>query len=188
MKAVAITAGTGVPSSSRMLAESILAKTKMHGYDESEICELKGLAVLIAEANVTGFASPELEKVLEEVRTADLLIAISPVYQGSYSGVFKSFFDLLENDALEGHNVILGMTGGSLRHSMVPEFLMKPLFSYLRANISPTLLFASPDSWSDPEFTRRIERAVKEASNGSTLKRRKEETVDFETMLAELNQ
>lgn len=189
MKIVAVTAGTGVPSSSRMLTDVITGKVKEINNGDIETMstyELRDFAVLIAQANITGFASPELESVLDEVRGADLLIAVSPVYQGSYSGVFKSFFDLFDVDDLEGHKVILGMTGGSLRHSMVPEFLLKPLFSYLRANVSPTLLFADPNSWSDPQFTRRVERVVKETLENSTQKRKDTEFLDFETMLSEI--
>lgn len=189
MKIVAITAGTGVPSSSRMLTDFITNKMKEIKNDEIEkisTYELRDFAVLIAQANISGFASTELESVLDEVRSADILVAVSPVYQGSYSGVFKSFFDLFDIDDLEGHKVVLGMTGGSLRHSMVPEFLLKPLFSYLRANVSPTLIFADPNSWSDPQFTRRVDRVVRESLENSTQKRNDAEFIDFETMLSEI--
>ena len=68
---------------------------------------------------------------------------MSPVYTGSYSGLFKMFFDVLEDGTLEGKPVLIAATAGTTRHSLVLEFAMRPLFAYLRADVVPTAVFAA---------------------------------------------
>ena len=74
---------------------------------------------------------------------ADAVIAVTPVYTGSYSGLFKMFFDVLEDGTLEGKPVLIAATAGTARHSLVLEFAMRPLFAYLRADVVPTGVFAA---------------------------------------------
>lgn len=151
-KIVAISAGLGTPSSSRLLAEKLAAAVVQEfsaagGSTEVEVVELREHAVDIANNMVTGFASPPLAAVIEAVVQADALIAVGPVFTASFSGLFKSFFDVIDNRALDGKPVLLGMTGGSARHSMVLDYAVRPLFGYLRARIMPTAVFAAPDDW-----------------------------------------
>lgn len=62
---------------------------------------------------VTGFPSPSLAEAVEAVTSADGLIAVTPVFSASYSGLFKSFFDIIDNDALTGKAVLAAATGGT---------------------------------------------------------------------------
>ena len=75
--------------------------------------------------------------------SADAVIAVTPVFSGSYSGLFKSFFDVVDPQSLAGKPVLLGATGGSARHSLMLEHAMRPLFAYLRAIVVPTAVFAA---------------------------------------------
>ncbi|WP_422934721.1 FMN reductase [Sinomonas sp. P47F7] len=209
-KLVVISAGLGTPSSSRLLADQLGDATARLAAGlgvEVEVTtyELRDLAVNIANNFVTGYAAPRLAEAIADVENADALIAVSPVFSASYSGLFKSFFDLVDNKALEGTPVLLGATGGSERHSMVLDFAMRPLFTYLRARITPTAVFAAPMDWgrgSDGDgFTAgslsvRIERAAAElaseftndddgASRVPQLATRPEEK-GFEQLLADL--
>lgn len=109
--------------------------------------ELREYAVDIANAMVSGYAAPKLETLFNEVADADALIAVSPVFSASMSGLFKSFFDVMDKDALDGKPVLAGATGGSARHSMVLDFALRPLFAYLRARVAPTAVYAAPDDW-----------------------------------------
>jgi FMN reductase len=111
------------------------------------VVELRDLAVDIANSLVSGWPSRELSDALEAVSGADGLIAVTPVFAGSYSGLFKSFFDLVEPDALTGKPVLLAATGGTARHSLVVEHALRPLFSYLHALTLPTAVFAATDDW-----------------------------------------
>jgi FMN reductase len=75
------------------------------------------------------------------------VVAVTPVFAASYSGLFKTFVDVLDPDALAGMPVLLAATAGSARHSLVLEHAMRPLFSYLRALTVPTAVFAAPEDW-----------------------------------------
>ncbi len=100
--------------------------------------ELRELANDIAQNMVTGFPGPRLRDAVDAVTGADGLIAVTPVFTGSYSGLFKSFFDVIDKDALAGRPVLVAATGGTARHSLVLDHAMRPLFAYLRAVVVPT--------------------------------------------------
>jgi FMN reductase len=149
---VLVSAGLSVPSSSRMLADQLAAATQTQLRELGtetvlQTVELRDYAVDIANHLVTGFAPPALARVLEQVAAADALIAVTPVFSASYSGLFKSFFDLLEPKVLEGLPVLIGATGGSTRHSLVLETAVRPLFSYFRARTVATAVYAAPQDW-----------------------------------------
>ncbi|WP_430296781.1 FMN reductase [Sinomonas sp. B1-1] len=172
---VVISAGLGVPSSSRLLADQLSAATENAAREAGltpvvTTFELRDLAVDIANNFVTGYAAPNLVEATAAVERADAVIAVTPVFSSSYSGLFKSFFDVVDPRALEGTPVLLGATGGSARHSLVIDFAMRPLFSYLRARIVATGVFAAPTDWGQGEGERslngglsaRVERAAVE--------------------------
>ena len=99
---------------------------------------------------------------IEQVIGADALIAVTPVFSGSYSGLFKSFFDNLDVNALDGTPVLVGATGGSARHSLMLDHAMRPLFSYLHASVVPTGVMAATEDFGTPGLDRRIDRAAAE--------------------------
>ena len=84
---------------------------------------------------------------LRKVADADAVIAVTPIFRASFSGLFKSFFDVLETDALVGKPVLIGATGGTARHSLALEYALRPLFTYLQAIVVPTAVFAAPEDW-----------------------------------------
>ncbi|MEU0374961.1 FMN reductase [Streptomyces sp. NPDC006283] len=149
---VVVSAGLGVPSSSRLLADRITesVRRELAGTERQvrvSVVELRDLAVAIANNLVTGFPSDRLADAIEEVTGADGLIAVTPVFTASYSGLFKSFFDLIEPDALTGKPVLIAATGGTARHSLVLEHALRPLFAYLRALVVPTAVYAASEDW-----------------------------------------
>ena len=149
---VVVSGGLGVPSSSRMLADSLAGAARAeigeHGLDATVATfELREYAVDIANAMVTGYAPPKLQALIDQVVTADALVAVTPVFTASMSGLFKSFFDVIDNTALDGKPVLIGATGGSPRHSMVLDYSLRPMFSYLRARVAPTGVYAAPGDW-----------------------------------------
>ncbi|MCX4583975.1 FMN reductase [Streptomyces sp. NBC_01481] len=152
LKLVAVSAGLSVPSSTRLLADR-LTQSVRGGLGEQDIdvqvrvVELRELAVPIANNLVTGFPAPALAEAVEAVTEADGLIAVTPVFSASYSGLFKSFFDLIEPDALTGKPVLIAATGGTARHSLVLEHALRPLFAYLRALVVPTAVYAASEDW-----------------------------------------
>uniref|UniRef100_UPI003B3B613E CE1759 family FMN reductase n=1 Tax=Nakamurella sp. TaxID=1869182 RepID=UPI003B3B613E len=126
---------------------------------------LRGLARPIADAFVTGFAPPALQAALESVYAADALIAVTPVFSASYSGLFKSFFDAADPQGFAGKPVLLAATGGSARHSLVLDHALRPLFAYLKAEPVATGVFAATADFgagadsASGDLDRRIERA-----------------------------
>jgi FMN reductase len=167
-----LTAGLGVPSSSRLLADqlSVAAQRKLEasGYSvTAQVVELRELAVDIANNFVTGYAAPRLAEIIKDVAASDGIIAVSPVFSASYSGLFKSFIDVLDPESLQGKAVLLAATGGSDRHQMVLDYAMRPLFSYLRTRTATTAVFAGPQDWGnndggDSPLSERIDRAAAE--------------------------
>lgn len=168
-----VTAGLSRPSSTRILADRLAEATDraLRLYDEQvdvEVVELRDLAQDITNNLLTGFPSGELEAAIRTVRDADALIAVTPVFSASYSGLFKSFFDVLEDGTLAGKPVLLGATAGTGRHSLVLEFAMRPLFAYLRAVVVPTAVFgASEDFGSNASgsLAERVDRAGRELAD-----------------------
>ncbi|MGW6015161.1 FMN reductase [Streptomyces sp. NPDC055210] len=162
MKLVVVSAGLSVPSSTRLLGDRLAAAASAGGGVEVQVVELRDLAVEIAHNLTTGFPGPALDAALSAVAGADGLIVVTPVFSASYSGLFKSFFDVLDRDALAGKPVLVAATGGSARHSLVLEHAMRPLFAYLRAVVVPTGVYAASEDWGAEGLAERIGRAAGE--------------------------
>lgn len=147
-----VTAGLSEPSSSRMLADRLAASAVdslgRRGIEASvTVIELRELAHDIVNHMLAGFPSPKLADAIQSVTSADGLIAVTPVFSTSYSGLFKSFFDVIDAAALTGMPVAIAATGGTPRHSLALEYALRPLFSYLRAIVIPTAVFAATEDW-----------------------------------------
>ena len=165
-----VSAGLSQPSSTRLLAERIAAATQHRLQAEGvevqlDFVDVRDIAQDVTNNLLTGFASPRLEAVIESVTGADGVIAVSPIFTTSYSGLFKSFIDILDPDSLTGMPVLIGATGGTERHSLALDYAMRPLFSYLHAVVVPTAVYAASSDWgSDAAGTlaARIDRAAGE--------------------------
>ncbi|HWG25238.1 FMN reductase [Actinospica sp.] len=171
VRLVVVSAGLRQPSSTRLLADRLAAaaerELRQQGRDvHVRVLELRDYAVDIANNLVTGFPNPALGDALKAVESADGLIVVSPIFSASYSGLFKSFFDLIDPRALTGTPVVIAATGGSARHSLALEHALRPLFSYLHATVVPTAVYAATEDWGGEaaEFVGRIDRAAGELS------------------------
>ena len=147
-----VSAGLSVPSSTRLLADRLTTATvealRERGDDVTvEVVELRDHARDLADNLVTGFPDAALRASVETVTGADGLIAVTPIFSASYSGLFKTFFDVLDKDALVSTPTLLGATAGTARHSLALEFAVRPLFAYLRAVVTPTAVFAASEDW-----------------------------------------
>jgi FMN reductase len=147
-----VTAGLSQPSSTRLLADQLAVATdralRLYGEQvDVEVIELRDLAHALTDNLLTGFPSGALADALAVVRDADAVIAVTPIFSASYSGLFKTFFDVLEDGTLEGKPVLLAATAGTARHSLALEFALRPLFAYLRADVVPTAVFAASEDF-----------------------------------------
>jgi FMN reductase len=160
---VVVSAGLSVPSSTRLLADRLAAATTraLDGADVTHV-ELRELAHELTDHLLTGFPGPHLARALDAVRRADGLIVVTPVFSASYSGLFKTFFDVLETGVLDGKPVLVAATAGTARHSLVLEHALRPLFAYLHAVVVPTGVFAATDDFGDAGLDTRIARAAGE--------------------------
>jgi FMN reductase len=164
-----VSAGLSDPSSTRLLADLLGEATRTALAEggrapEIEIIELRPLAHALTDALLTGFATGDLAQAVETVGAADAVIAVTPVFSASYSGLFKTFFDILEPETLEGVPVLIAATAGSARHSLVLDHALRPLFGYLRAVVVPTGVFAASEDWGDTDaagaLRQRVDRAA----------------------------
>ncbi len=163
-----LSAGLSEPSSSRLLADqltdAVRARVTARGEDvEVDVVEVRDLAHDLATMMTTGgMPTPALSRVRDQVADADGVIAVTPVFGASYSGLFKLFVDALDPDGLNGMPVIVGATAGTPRHSLVLDHAMRPLFTHLRAVVVPTGVFAATEDFGAAGLEERIARAASE--------------------------
>jgi len=164
-----ISAGLSQPSSTRLLADRLADATSRRlqelGIDVTvDVVELRDIAQDVTNNLVTGFPSAKLEAAIEKVTTADGVIAVTPIFTTSYSGLFKSFIDVLDPQSITGMPVLIGATGGTERHSLALDYAMRPLFTYLHAVVIPTAVYAASSDWGSAEggLADRIDRAAGE--------------------------
>ncbi|MFL6106863.1 MAG: CE1759 family FMN reductase [Marmoricola sp.] len=163
-KIVVVSAGLSDPSSTSLLAKLLAEATAGKLAQDVTVThvELRPLAHALTDHLLTGFASPDLAQAQEAVAQADAVIAVTPVFSASYSGLFKTFFDVLETGSLDGTPVLVAATAGTARHSLVLEHALRPLFSYLHAVVVPTGVFAASEDFGGSDLERRVERAAGE--------------------------
>jgi FMN reductase len=162
---VVISAGLSQPSSTRLLADRLTAavEARVAGETSVQVIELRDLAHDITNNLLTGFAAPKLQAAIDALTAADGAIFVTPIFTTSYSGLFKSFIDVLEPDALTDLPVLIGATGGTERHSLALDYAIRPLFAYLHAVVVPTAVYAASSDWgSEQGLGDRIERGAGE--------------------------
>lgn len=168
LRVAVVSAGMGEPSSTRLLADRL--GDSVAGQLDSvviDVIDLREIAVDVTRSMLGGFAVGAARDAVRAVEEADAVIAATPVFNASYSGLFKSFFDIVDKDTFVGKPVVIAATGGSPRHSMVLDHALRPLFSYLRAIVIPTGVYAASEDWAGTSgdtatLADRVERATGE--------------------------
>ena len=149
---VAISGGLNAPSKTEALLQTRverLAKAipiQVHFIKFSEIGQLLGGAIYRHQL------PQRVQEDLAAVEAADALIVGTPVYRASFTGLFKHFFDFVEQNALIDVPVLLAASGGSERHALVLEHQLRPLFSFFQAQTLPIGVYATDRDFS-PEYT-----------------------------------
>src|SRR5580692_6716761 len=162
-----VSGGTSDPSSTKLLADRIAQRVAAIAESRgaavrTRVIELRELATDITTALTSQLITPRLQQAVDALGAADGVIAAAPVYKAGPSGLFTSFFHVLDNDLLIGKPVVLAATAGTARHALVADDQMRPMFAYLRTLAVPTSLFAAPEDWRDPALKTRIDRAALE--------------------------
>ena len=170
---VVVSAGLSQPSTTRLLADRLSAAVDRHLRDAGveptvDVIELREHAQDLTNNLLTGFPSPRLQATVDTVLGADGLIAVSPIFSASFSGLFKMFFDVVDRDGLAGKPSLIAATGGTPRHSLAIEHALRPLFAYLNAAVVATGVYAAAEDWggggvtADGSLVERIDRAAGE--------------------------
>ena len=137
LRLVAVSGGLQRPSRAAALAEHLLDLIADQVPCEQRLIELGQLAPRLAGAVWRSQLPDTVENDLAAVEQADILVVATPVYRGSYTGLFKHFFDFIHQDALIDKPVLLAATGGSERHALVIDHQLRPLFSFFQARTLP---------------------------------------------------
>lgn len=147
-----VSAGLRQPSTTRLLADRLAEATVValgeRGVEtDVKVVEVREHGHDLTNMLATGFATEGLQAALNTVTQADGLIAVSPIFSGSYTGPFKTFFDVIDDGALVGMPTLLAATAGTARHSLAIDHAMRPLFAYFRAVVVPTGVFGATEDF-----------------------------------------
>jgi FMN reductase len=189
---VVVSAGMSQPSTTRLLADRLSAAVDRHLRDAGaeptvELIELREHAEDLTNNLLTGFPSPRLQATIDMVLSADGLIAVSPIFSASYSGLFKMFFDVVDRDGLSGKPSLIAATGGTPRHSLAIDHALRPLFAYLNAAVVATGVYAAAEDWggggvtADGSLVERIDRAARELATAMVTRQHHTAADRFET-------
>lgn len=166
-----VSAGLRDPSSTRLLADRLDAAVRNELSEAnvpvtSTTIELRSIARPTVDALLTGVASPELQAAFDTLAGADGLIAVTPAFNASFSGLFKLFFDVLPPETLADVPVLIAATGGTERHSLVLEHALRPMFSYLHAIVSPTGVYAATSEFGSGTEPGALGERIRKAATG----------------------
>lgn len=166
---VAFAASAKRPARTRTLVEAVAGEVSRLRRVDVRIYDLIDAGPGIGATSRDELTLPA-SRMIDAIEKADALIVGTPVYQGGYAGLFKHVFDFVEPSRLAGMPVVLTATGGGLRHSLVVEHSLRPLFGFFAAHIAPTSVYAGPDCLgadgvADSALSRRIAAAAGELSS-----------------------
>jgi FMN reductase len=163
LSAVGISGSPSARSKSRTLLEHALAGLRERGASTTLI----DLNVLSADALLGRRRAPEVDDALQQVSRASIIVASTPVYRATYSGLLKAFFDLLPINGLAEKTAIAIATGGSAAHELVIDHGLRPLFASVCAIVTPTGIYGTDSAFEHgvphSSLLARIDAAVAEA-------------------------
>ena len=87
--------------------------------------------------------NPAIADALSAVEQASIVIVATPIYKASYSGLLKSFIDLLPQFGLKDKAVLPIATGGSSAHLLALDYALRPVLASLGARVVVESLFVT---------------------------------------------
>src|SRR5213076_348728 len=161
--AVGISGSPSATSKSRVLVAHALAQLEARG----AATRLIDVAMLPADALLGRGPAPEVTDALARVAEARIVVAGTPVYRATYSGLLKVFFDLLPQDGLIGKIGVPLVTGHGAAHALSVDHGLRPLFASLGATVIASGVYATSQQFTDGrpghELLEAVDRAVAEA-------------------------
>ena len=150
MNIVAVTTSLSEDSTTLKLTNRILGQTASAGESVSidvttDVINVRNLATAITDMTLTGFRSEALESAFATIAAADAIVTVAPVYKAAPVGLHTLFWQLIDDKALSRKPVLIGSTGGTARHSLAGDAVLRPMLSYLKGIVVPTTVFAATD-------------------------------------------
>ena len=169
LKIVGFAGSWSRPSRTRNLVDAVAKAAALRVGGTAEVHDLTDLVYSLGTTLSVAEAPADVATLIHSIVTADALIVGSPVYKGTYTGLFKHLFDLIDPRALKDKPVVLVATGGSERHALVLDHGLRPLFAFFSADIIATGVYATEPDFHDYQpssaaLVSRIERAAIELS------------------------
>ncbi|ARO32737.1 FMN reductase (NADPH) 2 (plasmid) [Rhizobium etli] len=157
------------PSTTRSFVEHIVGQLALKMRGLAQCVDVDDLGPSLLKAKRLDDLNAHARGVVDQMLEADALVVGSPTYKGSYTGLFKHYFDLLDPTSLRGKPIIIAATGGGERHSLVVEHQLRPLFGFFEALAMPTAIYATRNDFGNGEvisepIRMRVGRAVEEAA------------------------
>ena len=164
---VGFAGSSSIPSRTKSLVETIVETTAERTGARATIYDLVDIHPSLGATLDPRQAPPDLVAIIDTITNADALVVGSPVYKGTYTGLFKHLFDLIDPKALKDKPIVLTATGGSERHALVVDHGLRPLFAFFSADILSTGIYATEPDFTDylpasVNLKARIERVVDE--------------------------
>ncbi|WP_188456448.1 NADPH-dependent FMN reductase [Virgibacillus oceani] len=107
--------------------------------------------------------------VAQTLMEADAIIIGTPIFQASIPATLKNIFDLLPINAFQDKIVSILVTAGSAKHYLIVEQQLKPILTYMKAQIVQTYVFIEEKDFYQKEITNddvlfRINRLVEDTA------------------------
>lgn len=166
-RVIGLAGSFSAPSKTRALVDFATTKTATEYGGTATSYDLLDIGPSLGVATHLEALDPLARAIVDSIVTADLLIIGTPVYKGSYTGLFKHLIDLLSPTALTDKPILLLATGGGDRHALVIEHQLRPLFGFFEAAVLPTGIYAGPNDFTAglptaPALIERLDRAIRQ--------------------------
>ncbi|WP_228282297.1 NAD(P)H-dependent oxidoreductase [Brevibacterium atlanticum] len=168
MTIVAVTTSLSEDSTTLKLTDRILESATSAGESvgiavNTEVINVRTLATALTDMTLTGFRSEALEAAFATVAEADAIVSVAPVYKVAPVGLHTLFWQLIDEKVLTRTPVLIASTGGTPRHSLAGESVLRPMLSYLKGIVVPSTVFAATDDWGSIEGGRALGARIRQA-------------------------
>lgn len=155
------------PSKTRALAEEAVRRAAERSDHPSEVYDLGQFGPELGLARSFNDLGEEARRIVDRIVQAKAVVIASPVYKGSYPGLFKHLFDLIDPTWLAGKPILLAATGGGEKHALIIEHQLRPLFAFFEAQTLATGVYVSERDFIDGRLASkavldRLDRAVEQ--------------------------